>query len=94
MAALRTGDLVGPASVEVASYDLTATAGEDYEATRLTVEFADGENVRTFRVPLLNEGAEEPDKTLRLALNNPSEGLNVGRPNFAIITLKDNDPGV
>ncbi|MCB1129411.1 MAG: hypothetical protein KDM81_23115, partial [Verrucomicrobiae bacterium] len=71
VAVVRTGELTASASVEVESQDVTATAGEDYEATRLTLEFAEGEDVQTFRVPLLNDGAEEADERFRLALSNP-----------------------
>ncbi|MCP5521738.1 MAG: hypothetical protein H7A46_09335 [Verrucomicrobiales bacterium] len=94
VAVLRSGDLAGPASVEVLSSDMTATAGEDYETTSLTVEFADGEEVQTFSVPLLNDGTEEPDEQFGLLLLSPSEGSEVGTPGFTTITLKDNDPGV
>jgi dienelactone hydrolase len=94
VAVVRSDDLGEPASVDVASVDGTATAGEDYEATSLTVEFAAGEGVQTFRVPLLNDAAKEPDERLRLTLSNPSEGSRVGAKSAAVITIKDNDPGV
>ncbi|MCP5516259.1 MAG: hypothetical protein H7A45_03260 [Verrucomicrobiales bacterium] len=94
VAVVRTGDLTGPASVEVESQDVTATAGEDYEATGLTLEFAAGEDLRTFRVPLLNDGAEEADERFRLRLTNPSEGSQLGRQYVTIVVVEDNDPGV
>ena len=93
VAVVRAGDLTGPASVEVVSSDVSATAGEDYEAISLTVEFAEGEEVQTFRVPLLNDGIKEAAESFRVRLNNPSEGATLGRPGAAII-LEDNDPGV
>lgn len=93
VAVLRSGDLAGPASVEVASLDVNATDGEDYEAINLTVEFADGQDMRTCRVPLLNDGAEEASEQFRLILSNPSEGATVGAPSRAMMVIEDNDPG-
>jgi hypothetical protein len=83
-----------PLTVDYATSDLTAAAGQDYRETKGTLTFGAGENVQLFRVPILNDGLKEANKTLRLTLSNPTGGGVLVSPKTATVTIMDNDPGV
>ena len=51
-----------------------ATAGEDYESTSGTLEFAPGETGKTVSVPVLDDGLDEEEETFVLTLSNPQGG--------------------
>ncbi len=47
------------ATVDLATTDLTATAGSDYTGTTNTLVFAPGESVKRLVIPILNDGLRE-----------------------------------
>ena len=57
-------------TVDYATSDGTAKAGEDYTATSGTLTFAAGERVKTVSVPILDDGHDEGHETFRLRLSN------------------------
>ena len=59
-------------TVDWATADGTATAGEDYEAASGTLTFATGESTKTVSVAVLNDMASEGDETVTLRLSNIS----------------------
>ncbi len=58
-------------SVDYATADGTATAPGDYTTTGGTATFIPGTTSVQVRVPLVNDGVDEPDETLTLTLSNP-----------------------
>ena len=58
-------------TVDYATADGTATAGEDYTATSGTLTFAAGERRKTVGVPLLDDAVDEGRETFTLRLSNP-----------------------
>ncbi len=58
------------ATVDYATADGTATAGEDYAAASGTLAFAAGDTSRTVAVALADDDAHEDDETLTLSLSN------------------------
>ncbi len=58
------------ATVDYATADGTATAGEDYAAASGTLAFAAGDTSRTVAVALTDDDAHEDDETLTLSLSN------------------------
>ncbi len=73
----------------------TATAGTDYLTTAGTLTFNANEASKTFTVPLVNDKLDEPNKTVNLALSNPTSGATLGTPSTAVLTITDNDvPGL
>ena len=62
----------GTVTVDYATADGTATAGEDYTATSGTLTFAPGETVKTVAVPIIDDSVEDSGETFRLLLTEPS----------------------
>ena len=59
-------------TVDYATSDGTATAGDDYTATSGTLTFAAGETAKTVSVPILDDAHDEGSETLTLTLSNAS----------------------
>ena len=57
-------------TVNYATADGTAKAGEDYTATSGSLTFAAGERVKTVRVPLLDDAIDEGEETFTFRLSN------------------------
>ena len=64
-------------TVDYATADGTATAGEDYAATSGTLTFAPGETSKTVSVPVLDDSHDEGSETLALKLSN-AQGARIG----------------
>lgn len=85
----RVGGSNGSVSVEFATADGTAIAGQDYTATTGTLNFASGETSKSFTVPILDDANTEPDETFTVLLKNPSSLEALGTPNKMTVTLQD-----
>ena len=78
-----------PFTVNFATTDLSAIAGQDYAETRGTLTFAAGETEKTITVPITYDEQPEADETCKLTLSNPSGGVVLGSTAMATITLLD-----
>ncbi len=91
----RTGNSDAQATVNYATTNGTAVAGEDYTAATGTLTFAPGENVKTFTIPVTDDDVVEPTETINVALSavtsKPANGASLGAPNAAVVGLFDND---
>ena len=79
-----------PVTVDYATSDGTATAGEDYRSTSGTLTFAPGETSRAVGVPVLADTRDEGMETLTLHLTN-ALGARIG-DGEATGTIEDHDP--
>ncbi len=61
-----------PVTVDYATRDGSARAGEDYAAAGGTLTFAAGESSKTVEVAVLDDAHDEGEETFVLALSNPS----------------------
>ena len=61
-----------PVTVNYATADGTAVAGEDYEATSGTLTFAAGETEQTVAVTIIDDAVEDSGETFRLVLSGPA----------------------
>ena len=77
-------------SVDYATSDGTAVAGEDYTETSGTLTFAAGETEKTVSVPVLDDAVDEGEETMRLTLSSPS-GLTIA-DGEAVGTIANSDP--
>ena len=64
----------GTVTVDYATADGTAKAGEDYTATSGTLTFAPGETKKTVSVTIIDDTIEDSGETFRLVLSDPSGG--------------------
>jgi hypothetical protein len=81
-------------TVDYASANGTALAGEDYAAVGDTLTFGPGVTSRVVSVPILDDALDEEDETLTLTLSDPVNAT-VGANNPATLTILDDDaPGM
>ena len=90
----RVGGASGDVSVQYATHDVTAKAGQDYTAATGTFSFASGETSKTFNIPINDDSLAESSETITLLLSNATGGALYGTPSAATVTISDNDlPG-
>ncbi len=77
-------------TVDYATADGTATAGEDYTATSGTLTFGPGESLKTVSVPVLDDALDEGEETFTLRLSN-ARGAQIA-DGEATGTIKNSDP--
>ena len=65
-------------TVDYATADGTATAGEDYTATSGTLTFAAGDTTKTVSVPITDDTEDDGGETFTLTLGNASSGVQLG----------------
>ncbi len=76
---LRGNDLaLGPLTVDYATSNLTAKAGQDYQAGSGTLAFGENETVKTITIPILRDEPVTTDTTFRVTLSNPTGGATLG----------------
>ena len=73
-------------SVDFATQDGSALAGQDYVSTNGTVTFAPGERVKVIPVAVTADEAPEPDETFFLTLSNPINGWIASATGSCLIT--------
>src|SRR5438067_720334 len=67
------------ASVDYATTNLTATAGQDYLEAKGTLQFATNERRKLVSVPILNDALKESGKTFGFTLSNPTGPTALGK---------------
>lgn len=87
----RTGGSAGTASVHLETGDGTALSPSDYTATSLTVDFADGEILKTVTVPIRRDLLSEKSETFTVTLSSPSGDVTLGTQTAATVTIRDDD---
>jgi hypothetical protein len=88
----RNGGRLGEASVDYATSDSTAKAGEDYTATQGTLTWLNGEDYdKTITIPLVFDRASEGNEIVVLTLSNASDNAGLGTPSEATLTITESD---
>ncbi len=77
----------GEVEVEYSTANGTATNGVHYVGTTNTLTFEDGEIIKTFDVPLIDNFVISPDRTVRLGLSS----TNALSLRMATLTIRDDD---
>ncbi len=80
----------GTATVNYATADRTAHAGEDYTAVSGTLTFAAGDTSKTVSVPLLDDAIDDDGERFALELSNPTGSALGDRVGLA--TIENADP--
>jgi len=74
------------------TFDGTATPGEDYPATSLTVEFADGVTTQTIAIPIIDDAVAESPETFIIRLGTVLTGQATATdPKEVIVTIIDDE---
>ncbi len=79
-------------SVDYATADGSAKAGEDYTAVSGTLSFAAGETEKTVHVPVLDDDVDEGSEKFQLRLSNESGAYLRNRHRKATGTIRNTDP--
>jgi hypothetical protein len=77
-------------TVDYATSDGTATAGQDYTAGSGTLTFGPGETTASFTVAITNDALGELDETFTVTLSNPSANASIDL-GTAVVTIVDDD---
>jgi hypothetical protein len=85
----RSGDTSGTATVQFATSDETATAGDDYNAATGTLTFAPGQSLATFTVSVVPDALCDGDETVSLGLTEAGGGSVLGARDTAVLTILD-----
>jgi hypothetical protein len=88
---IRMGGTAGAISVNYATSDGTAIAGNNYTPTQGVLTFADGETSKTIQVPVIDNGVPQPTETVNLTLSNPTGGSGLGTQRTSVLRILDND---
>jgi Tol biopolymer transport system component len=90
------GGASGTATVDFATADRTATAGQDYVSTSGTLTFSPGEDVKFISVPLINDSVYEGVESFTVNLSNPTGGYALGgtNPSAAVVIHDSIKPSV
>ncbi|HEY5914947.1 MAG TPA: Calx-beta domain-containing protein [Verrucomicrobiae bacterium] len=91
---VRTNGRAGDVSVVAMTVPGDATPGLKYIPTNYAIPFANGEVVKSFAVPILEENQVEGNQSLFLLLTNATGGTVIGAPNPVPLTIIDDDVGV
>lgn len=88
---VRRGDnpVLAPGTVNFATLNGTAIAGQDYMATNGSLAFAAGELSRAFEVGIINDGMLEPDENFQIVLSDPTGGSILGTLTNLTVVLCD-----
>lgn len=87
----RTGGTFSPIKVDYATANGTAAGGQDFTPQSGTLNFADGEVVKSFDIPINNDALDENDETINITLSNASPGVLLTPNPTAVLTIIDND---
>ena len=79
-------------TVDYATSDNTAEAGDDYTETSGTLTFAAGETSKTVTITLLNDGVYEDSERFSFTLNNPTGTTLPTFPSARVNILDDESP--
>ena len=78
-------------SVDYATLDGTAHAGEDYVAASGTLHFAAGETNKQIAIEILDDALAEGEEQFRLVLGNPTGGVSLVNSNV-VIRIQSDEP--
>jgi subtilisin family serine protease len=87
----RQGNTAGEVSVVYRSDNADARAGRDYAPVSGRLHFADGETLRSFEIPILNDNLDEPNETFYLSLEAIEGPAVLGETNQVAVTILDDD---
>jgi hypothetical protein len=89
----RTGGSGGYFTINYATADGTAIAGNNYQAASGTLTFNPGVDSQTFTVTINDDGKPSADSSLSLSLSDPIGPIVIGTQSSATLNILGNEPG-
>lgn len=86
---LRTGDVSGPATVDYATANVSASQRTDYTAAVGTLRFAAGESSKSFDLLISEDIKLEGTETLTITLSNGTGQALLGSPSTTSVSITD-----
>jgi photosystem II stability/assembly factor-like uncharacterized protein len=86
---LRTGGSTGSLTVDYATANASAIAGQDYTSTSGTLTFGPGETSKTIQIPILDDATTEADEFFTVSLSNTPSLESLGVGDSMLITVQD-----
>ncbi|MCX7419497.1 MAG: right-handed parallel beta-helix repeat-containing protein [Planctomycetia bacterium] len=71
--------------------DAAATRGADFQIVTGTLNFADGEVIKTFSIPLVNDNFYEGEEAITLQLSNVTGGAKLGQQAMSYVAIHDDE---
>ncbi len=87
----RVGNVSNAATVDYETSNGTATQPGDYTSSSGSLQFAGGETVKSFVVPIINDQTIEHPESINIALSSSTGGVMAGSPFTSTITILDDD---
>ena len=88
----RVGGSDGAVRITAATFDGTATVGQDYPATSLNVDFADGQTTQSVAFPIFDDSDEEGPETFIVRLGTVLIGdATTTAPTEVLVTILDDE---
>jgi uncharacterized delta-60 repeat protein len=87
-------DGTGNTTVQFTTTPGTAVAGVNYTTVETSVSFPPGETVENVFVPILDDLVITGDKTVNVALSNPSASASLGDQTNAVLTIINSDSAI
>jgi hypothetical protein len=87
----RTGNTSNAVTINYATSNGTATSPTDYTNASGSLQFAAGETIKTFVLPIIDDGLVERTETINVVLSSPGAGAFEGSPFTSTITILDDD---
>ncbi len=88
---VRSGVTTTTASVNYATTDGSATAGNQYRSASGTLTFTNGQTTASFLVPIIDNNVTGGSKTVNLLLSSPTINSTLVNPVAATLTIFNND---
>jgi uncharacterized repeat protein (TIGR01451 family) len=87
----RSGNTANASTINYATTNGSATQPNDYTTTSGSLQFAAGETVKTFVVPIIDDALVEGNETINVVLSAPGSGAVEGTPFTSTILILDDD---
>ncbi len=86
----RVGGTAGTASVLFSTSDGTAVSGSNYLGATNTLVFPTGETLQSVSIPIISNNIVDINRTVNLALSNPTGAVLGGQPTALLTIINDN----
>ncbi len=92
LSVLRSGGLTGAVTASYATRDVSAKAGNDYQATSGVISFGAGVSTAYIVVPIVDDTLSEPTESFQVEIKSPTGGATLGARSVGSVQIVDDDP--